>query len=53
MAASRARQSADYDLDSDQDDAEVRELIAEGEAFLEAATSYLERKNAEDAAGRD
>jgi hypothetical protein len=37
-------------LDSDLDDAE---LIAEGEAFLEAATSYLERKNAEDAAGRD
>ena len=40
--AFRARQSADYDLDFDLDDVEVRELIAEGEAFLDAATSYLE-----------
>ena len=51
--AFRARQSADYDLDFDLDDVEVRELIAEGEAFLDAATSYLERKNAEDVVGRD
>ncbi len=51
--AFRARQSADYDLDFDLDEVEVRELIAEDEAFLYAATSYLERKNTEDSVGRD
>jgi hypothetical protein len=52
-ATFRARRSADYDLDFDLDDAQVRERIAEGEAFLKAATSYPERKNAEDTASRD
>jgi uncharacterized protein (UPF0332 family) len=51
--AFRARQSADYDLEFDLDDAEVRKIIAEGETFLEAATSHLVRKTAEDATGRD
>lgn len=44
--AFRARQSADYDLDFELDDAEVRGMIAEGETFLEAARNYLEHKNA-------
>jgi uncharacterized protein (UPF0332 family) len=51
--AFRAWQSADYDLDFNLDDVEVRELIAEGEAFLDAATSYLERSNTEDIVGQD
>lgn len=47
----RARQSADYDMDFDLDDAEVREMIVEGEASLGAANGYLERKDKEDPAG--
>ena len=42
----RARQSADYDLDFDLEDAEVRGMIVEGEAFLDAARDYLEHENA-------
>ena len=49
----RARQSADYDMDFDLDDGEVREMIVEGEAFLEAANHYLERKDKEDTAGQE
>ena len=48
----RARQSADYDMDFDLDDAQVREMIAEGERFLGTARDYLERKDTEDTAGR-
>jgi uncharacterized protein (UPF0332 family) len=49
----RARQSADYDMDFDLDDAEVREMIGEGRVFLGAARDYLERKDAEDTAGQE
>ena len=45
----RARQTADYDLDFDVNDADVRKMIVEGEAFLGAARDYLEHKNTEGA----
>ncbi len=49
----RARQSADYGMDFDLDDAEVHEMIVEGETFLHAARDYLERKGTEDTAERE
>jgi uncharacterized protein (UPF0332 family) len=42
----RARQSADYDMDFDLDDAEVHEMIEEGKEFPAVATYYLGRKGA-------
>lgn len=41
----QARQSADYDTDFDLSDSDVRELIEEGKAFLDAARDHLERAN--------
>jgi uncharacterized protein (UPF0332 family) len=49
----QARQSADYDMDFDLDDAEVREMIVEGEAFLGTAKDYLERKDKGDTARQE
>lgn len=39
-------------MDFDLDDAEVHEMIVEGETFFEAAKDYLERKDNEDTIGR-
>lgn len=46
-----ARQSADYDINSEFSDAEVRETIEEGRDFLDAATNYLEREEREGTPG--
>lgn len=42
------RQLADYDAEPDLDAGEVRELIEEGRAFLDAAKGYLDREDRED-----
>jgi uncharacterized protein len=44
-----ARQSADYDTDFDLGDSDVREMIREGRAFLDAARNYVGRLPANDA----
>lgn len=49
----RARQSADYALNFDLAQAEVREMIVEGRAFRDAANDYLESKIAEGSDGHE
>ena len=44
-----ARQSADYDTDFDLGDADVREMIREGRAFLDAAREHVSGLPANDA----